>query len=79
MCGAGLPVWCWGGGVGGGVKRSGAGQGADRAHRALRLLALGWAAVAARAVALILKLARMDILTIRGWSRAEILTWLSRL
>ena len=50
-----------------------------RVHRGLRLPTLGWAAVAARAVALILKLARMDILTIRGWSRAEILTWLSRL
>ena len=63
MCGAGLRVRCWGAVLVSGSGRVGR---LGRAHHALRLLALGWAAVAARAVALIWEFARMDFLTIRG-------------
>ena len=49
----------WGGGVGVGAGRLG------RAHRALRLCTLGWAAVAVNSVALIWKFAWIDFLTIR--------------
>ena len=63
MCGAGLT-----GGVGavGLVARSGRAGRLGRHHRARWLPGLGWAAVAARAVALIWEFARMDFLTIRG-------------
>ena len=73
MCGAGLRVRCWGGGVGGEV-RGGVGRLA-RHHRTLRLPALGWwlgaglVAVAVNAVALIWKLARTGFLTLRVQSQ----------
>ena len=50
------------------VSRSGRAGRLGRAHRALRLPTLGWAVVAVNSVALIWKLARMDILTRRDYA-----------
>ena len=59
MCGAGLRVRCWGGGVGGRAKA--------RAGRLGRVYRAQWLpALAVNSVALIWKLAQMDILAIRG-------------
>ena len=63
MCGAGLHVRAWGGGVGVGVRQSGA-VGLCRPGAAAAWY--GLAAVAARAAALIWILVRMDFLAIRG-------------
>ena len=58
MCGAGLPVRCWGGGGGGRAKA--------RAGRLGRVYRAQWLpALAVNSVALIWILARIDILTMR--------------
>ena len=63
MCGAGLHVRCWGGGVGGEVRQSRAlgssSPGAVAAHA-------GLVAVAVKTPVFFCKLARMNFLTIRG-------------